>query len=105
MVEAFAIEVRQRNLAELKVYDLTRRVLYATNADEIGTSENGETLRQVIAEAQSGIVTKTLSDGTQQYELYVPVFDDIGKLRAVFELYEPVDYLDAILRNSAIPII
>jgi len=105
LTQAFHTEVRQQNLAELKVYDLNRVVLYATNSEEIGTSENGNALREVITEAQSGIATKTLPDGSRQYELYVPVFDDSGTLRAVFELYEPVGYLDAIYVKSAMPIV
>ncbi len=105
LANAFASEVRQQNLLELKVYDLNRRVIYATHLNEIGSIENGDALRKVIADSQSGLVTKLFPDGTQQYELYVPVFDVKGQLRTVFELYEPVDYLDAILIRSAIPII
>ncbi len=105
LIEAFATEVRHQNLSELKVYDLNRVVLYATNTGEIGSRENGDALKQVIAKARSGIVTKILADGTKQYELYVPVFDDSGALRAVFELYEPVGYLDNIYFKSALPII
>jgi adenylate cyclase len=102
---AFASEVRQQNLLELKVYDLNRKVLFATHLDEIGTTENGTALRDVIADAKSGIVKKKLPDDTEQYELYVPVFDESGALRVVFELYEPVDYLNTILLRSAVPII
>lgn len=102
---AFSSEVKAQNLLELKVYDLERRVLYATDAEEIGTLENGAALREVIREAEAGIVTKTLVSGARQYELYVPVFDDEGSQQAVFELYEPVDYLNTILINSAVPII
>jgi len=102
---AFETEVRQLDLSELKVYDLTRRVLYATLAEEIGTTENGEALREAIATMRPGLVTKTLDDGTRQYELYVPVFDDTGSLGAVFELYEPVDYLDALLVDSSVRLV
>jgi len=103
LVSAFTNEVREQNLAELKVYDLGRKVLFATHADEIGTLENGAALRSVIEHSNSEVVPKTLADGTRQYELYVPVFDDAGKLRTVFELYEPVGYLNAILTKAAIP--
>lgn len=105
LAAAFAMEVRQQNLLELKVYDLNRRALFATNANEIGSTENGDALRRVITEVKSGLVIKVLPNGTEQYELYVPVFDDKGALRAVFELYEPVNYLNTILLKSAIPII
>ena len=104
LLSSFADEVREQNLSELKVYDLNRKVLFATNADEIGTLENGDGLRGVIEHSVSEVVTKTLADGSQQYELYVPVFDTVGKLRTVFELYEPVGDLDAILIRAAVPI-
>jgi hypothetical protein len=57
---AFTDEVREMNLPELKVYDLERRVLFATHAEEIGTSENGEALRRTISDSKSSIVTKNL---------------------------------------------
>jgi adenylate cyclase len=103
--EAFAGEVEELNLSELKVYSLDRKVLFATHREEIGTTENGEALRAVIKHSTSEIVTKVLPDGSSQYELYVPVFDDQRTLRTVFELYEPVGYLDDILLRAAIPTI
>ncbi|MEK9672454.1 MAG: hypothetical protein VW268_08120 [Rhodospirillaceae bacterium] len=33
------------------------------------------------------------------------MFDEHGKLRTVFELYEPVDYQDRILARAAVPIL
>ncbi len=105
LAAAFAREERQQRLPELKIYDTGRHVLYATHAEEIGTMEDGAALRRVIAEGEAGIVPKTLPDGTEQYELYVPFFDASGALRAVFELYEPVGYLDSILLGAALPIV
>ncbi len=101
--KAFTDEVREMNLPELKVYDLERRVLFATKTDEIGSTENGDALRETIARSHSSVVTKDLPDGTSQYELYVPVFDAQHNVRTVFELYEPVTYLDAILLKAAVP--
>ncbi|MEK9726415.1 MAG: hypothetical protein VW405_23435, partial [Rhodospirillaceae bacterium] len=69
---AFSREVRRQDLLELKVYDLSRKVLYATNADEIGTSEDGSALREAISRSEPGVVLKVVADGTEQYELYVP---------------------------------
>lgn len=101
--KAFTDEVREMNLPELKVYDLERRVLFATNADEIGSTENGEALKKTISSSHSSVVTKDLPDGTSQYELYVPVFDARRNVRTVFELYEPATYLDAILLKASVP--
>lgn len=47
----------------------------------------------------------TLADGTEQYELYVPVFDARGALGAVLELYEPVSFLDTPLARAVGPLI
>lgn len=103
LIQAFGDEVKELGLPELKVYDLERKVLFATHADEIGTTENGAALRSVVRDSNPEIVTKNLPDGRQQYELYVPVFDGAGNLRTVFELYEPVGYLDTIFTRAAMP--
>ncbi|MEQ8194822.1 MAG: hypothetical protein RIB59_10070 [Rhodospirillales bacterium] len=41
---AFNDEIREMNLPELKVYDLERKVIFATHTKEIGTTENGAAL-------------------------------------------------------------
>ncbi|MBT4891135.1 MAG: adenylate/guanylate cyclase domain-containing protein [Rhodospirillales bacterium] len=103
LITAFSKEVREQKLQELKVYDLNRKVLFATHLDEIGTQENGSALRSVIGTENPDVATKINADGSQQYELYVPVFEDNGQLRAVFELYEPIGFLDAVLIKAAVP--
>lgn len=103
--KAFGDEVREQQLDELKIYSLDRIVLFATIESEIGSTEDGEALRKVIKNSTSQLVTKTLDDQTKQYELYVPVFDEAGDLRTVFELYEPVGHLDEILTEAALPIL
>ncbi len=102
LADAFASEVKEMNLLEIKVYGLNRHVLYATFSDEIGALENGPALRAVIQTRTPGIVKKMDRDGVQKYELYVPVFDTSGILRTVFELYEPVGYLDAIMGQAMV---
>ena len=102
---AFAREAEEFDLARLKVYDLERRVIFATDPAEIGSTEQGAALGRVIDEGQPGIVGKTDADGSELYELYVPLLDAAGRLRAVFELYEPIGYLDAILLRSALPVV
>lgn len=101
--KAFNDEVREMNLPELKVYDLDRRVLFATKSEEIGSVENGAALQEVINDDAPKLVYKALPDGQRQYELYVPVFDNAHRLGTVFELYEPVSYLDSILLRASVP--
>lgn len=103
LARAFAEKERQFNLVELKVYDEDRRTLYSTNVEDIGILEDNESLLDALANANLEIVTEIEPDGTRLYELYVPVFDDAGHVRAVFELYEPVSYLDTILLQAALP--
>ena len=101
--QAFQNEVNEMRLLELKVYNLDRQVVFATHTDEIGTTENGDALKAVISRSTSEIVTKVFANGSKQYELYVPVFNDRGELRTVFELYEPIGRLDNILLKAAGP--
>lgn len=105
LVEALAAEERHLNLPEMKVYDLGRKVLYATDRKEIGSSEPAPALAEVIGDGDPSIVTKDMPDGSKQYEFYVAAFDAGGNVRVVFELYEPVGYLDAILLKAAVPIV
>jgi len=105
LTKAFETESYELKLSELKVYDLNRRTLYATDQSEIGATEAAQVLRDVMSSGTGDVVTKTMPDGTEQYELYVPLFDEAGDMRAVFELYEPVEYLNAILTRAAVPII
>ncbi len=99
--DVFAHEAAKFKLSRLKVYDLNRRVLFATRDEEIGKIEAGAALNRVIADGEPSIVAKTEPDGTELYELYVPLVDADGRLRAVFELYEPIGYLNAILVQGA----
>ncbi len=105
LMTAFENEVHELNLSELKVYDLAGTVLYATDNSIIGTRETGEAFMQVVQNGSSQVILNTQSDNIQFYELYVPLFDEKGQIRAVFELYEPVDYLNATLLKAAVPII
>jgi len=96
---AFAEEVVEFKLQALKVYDLSRRTLFATNPRLIDRIEDAPALHAVLAGGQPAAVSHEEPDGTQVYELYVP-FRENGRLRAVFELYEPLAGLDAILLRA-----
>ena len=96
---AFAEEVVEFKLQALKVYDLSRRTLFATNPREIDRIEDAPALLAVLAGGTPVAVSHEEAEGTQVYELYVP-FRDGDRLRAVFELYEPLSGLDAILLRA-----
>lgn len=98
--DGFAQEAQEMGLSELKVYDLNRRVLYATHASEIGGIENGEALISVLTDGNAQAARKALPDGGDLYELYVPLVAGDGSVAAVFELYEPVGRLDTVLLRA-----
>jgi class 3 adenylate cyclase len=56
----------------------------------------------VIERGAPSAVAHVEPDGTRVYELYVPLLDAGGRVQAVFELYEPIDRLNAILARAAI---
>ncbi|NQV56248.1 MAG: adenylate/guanylate cyclase domain-containing protein [Rhodospirillales bacterium] len=98
---AFGNEAEELKLMALKVYDLAGRVLYSTDPASLGKLETGKALRSVVADMKSSLVRKD-EGGNSLIELYVPYLDQNGQLAAVFELYEPVGYLDGILLRSGL---
>jgi class 3 adenylate cyclase len=81
-------------LQRIKIYDLSRRVLFSSNLADLGATEDNPALRAVIAGRVRRLVDHREGDGTRVYELYVPIISPDGKFNAVMELYEPTDYLD-----------
>ncbi|MCR4377807.1 MAG: adenylate/guanylate cyclase domain-containing protein [Rhodospirillales bacterium] len=102
---AFNEQVERQKLISLKVYDLTGTVIYDINPGNIGKVETAPSLRQVILSDQPALVRKTAGDGTLAYEIYIPYLDVDGNLRAIFEVYEEVGYLDTLLLETALPAI
>lgn len=105
LYDAFASEVKELKLAKLKVYDLNAFTIYSTDAAGIGSMEQGKTLKRIIDSGKPGINLKVYPSGLEMYELYVPLLDQFGRLKAVFELYEPVTFLNEIIFREAIPTI
>ncbi len=87
--EAFSKEQFEYKLIGLKVYALSKKILYSHRVQEIGGLENNQALRAVIEQGASSIVTKQEKDGSTVLELYIPYYQQ-GKIAAVFELYESV---------------
>lgn len=102
LAEAFRHEVVELQLVRLKVYDLTGRVLYASNPADMGQLETGEALRSVIATLKPAVVATTDENGADLYELYVPVFDDARNLVSIFEMYEHTDQLNTLVMRAAL---
>ncbi len=105
LAKVFAEEVERQKLIGLKAYDLRGMVIYDINPVTIGTLETSPSLREVIVSSAPTLIRKPASDGTLAYEIYSPYLDQDGNMRAIFELYEEVGYLDALLFQTAVPAI
>jgi len=101
----FREEVERQKLINLKVYDLRGTVIYDADPVLIGTLETSQSLREVIVSNAPTLIRKAASDGTPAYEIYAPYLDQDGNLRAIFELYEEVAYLDTLLLETVAPAI
>lgn len=94
-------EVRELRIEAMKVYDLAGRTLYSTDKADLAKREVNKAMRKVVFDGKSSLVRK-LENGRPLYEIYVPVRDANGEIATVFELYESVDYLDALLIRSGL---
>jgi class 3 adenylate cyclase len=93
-------EVAELNLAHLKIYGADGTILFSSDEARIGTKDPSAAFLQAVGESEASIVRKTRAGGQSLYELYVPLaVADAPPL--VFELYEPVDYLDGLLTQVA----
>lgn len=102
--EAFEIECQQFRVAMLKVYDLERRTIFATDPSKIGEVETGDNLKTILQTKEGLIATEVIADGTTYHELYVPL-ELQGEMRLVFELYEPTSFFDELLIQAIEPIL
>ncbi len=103
--DAFAHEAEKFNLVKLKVYDLARRTIFVSDGEGLGKIETGDALRQALERKKPAVARGRGPGDETTYELYVPFFGGPlagggETLRAVFELYEPVGYLDAIMTRA-----
>lgn len=103
--DVFTEEIERQKLISLKVYDLRGMVIYDSNLIATGTLETSASLREVIVSGKPTLVRKTGIDHVLSYEIYSPHLDQDGNMRAIFELYEEVSYLDTMLKKTAIPAI
>lgn len=101
----FSEEIVRQKLINLKVYDLRGTIIFDLVASNIGRIETASSLRYVIVNLEPILVRKEAPDGSLSYEIYAPFQDDKGNLRAIFEFYEEVTYLDTLLLETAIPAI
>lgn len=88
-------EAQELNLTRLKIYNTEGTLVFSSEPLKIGTKDISPAFLQA-AEGEASVVRRAQSGEMSLYELYVPLKTaDTGLL--VFELYEPVDYLDHLL--------
>ena len=102
LTDAIAKETDEFHLERVKVYDVKGRVLFSMNPEDIGQFEQGEALKRVLRTFRPALGRTTEPNGNEFYELYVPFFQG-NQLAAVFELYEPIGYLDGLLLGAILP--
>ena len=95
LLVALSREVHELDLAHLKIYAAGGVVQYATDASKIGTVDASAAFIAASERGVSSVVHRVDPDGSALYELYVLVAVPGGS-SVVFELYEPVDYLNAL---------
>lgn len=88
----------------VKIYNLGRRVIYASDTSKIGEFEDNETIYEVLATEASSLNSEKMLNGVRAYELYAPVFDAYGNMLAIFEIYEPEQKMNEVmLLSTALP--
>lgn len=100
LLENLRGEVRELGLAHLKIYGANGLILYSSEEDQIGSSDPSTGYLNAL-NGKRTLVEKQQDDGKKLYELYVRVPDTAHPI--VMELYEPVDYLDAITLKVIVP--
>jgi adenylate cyclase len=95
-------ELLEFKISKIKIYDLNRTILYATQPANIGQQENGAGLITMLKTGVAQIIPKREGREIPLYELYVPLVVD-GVTLAIFELYEPTALLDEILFQAMRP--
>jgi hypothetical protein len=89
------------DLVHLKIYAAGGAIQYATDATKIGTVDASAAYIAASERGASSVVHRVGSDGSVLYELYVLVAVP-GRSPVVFELYEPVDHLNALLWRTGV---
>ncbi|MCC7015618.1 MAG: adenylate/guanylate cyclase domain-containing protein [Rhodospirillales bacterium] len=103
--EAFAHEAVEFSLIKLNVFDLSGIKQFASDGRGVGRVDTAEGLQRALNKREPSIVRAEGPGHETAYEIYIPFFDADKTLRAVIEMYEPVDYVDDVmLRAIAAPV-
>ncbi len=95
LAEAFADEQAEAQIVRLKIYDRAHHTIFATDHSLIGHLEDKPELVEALA-GEPSVLVENDEGGSAFYELYLPYRVD-GTVVAVFEIYQPIDGVDALL--------
>jgi class 3 adenylate cyclase len=92
-------KVRELDLTMLKIYAKGGVIQFDTDTKRIGTVDRSAAYVAAAERGESSVVYRADPDGSALYELYV-VVNVRGSTPVVFELYEPVGHLNALLLRA-----
>jgi class 3 adenylate cyclase len=101
LLAALDREVRELDLRHLKIYSSAGIIQYSTEFSQIGTEDRSPAFVAAAQRGASTAVHKVAPDGSALYELYVLVAVPDGS-PVIFELYEPVTHLNALLWRAGL---
>lgn len=100
LLDELSREVRELDLVHLKIYGAGGIIQYATEAASIGKVDRSSAYVAAFERGVQSVVRRVDPNGSVLYELYVLV-PVSGGTPIVFELYEPVDHLNALLWRAS----
>jgi len=101
-LKSLRTEESELSLSRLQIYGPDGTIVYSTIDSRIGHLDASPAFLAAMVKNERTIVRKPADDGTELYELYVPLQLDSGG-RLVVELYEPVGILDKVLLKAVGP--
>jgi signal transduction histidine kinase len=96
LLDELTREARELDLTHLKIYSSTGVIQYSSDRSKIGTVDRSPAFVAAAERGTGSVVHRAGPDGSSLYELYV-LLPVPGSLPVIFELYEPVDHLNALL--------
>lgn len=93
---ALALVLADSRMAQLKIYDRSGRLIYTTDDTPLGEVERDSPMHDVLETGAPQILLQD-SGALPLYEIYVLLRNALGTPHLVFEVYEPVDYLNGLM--------
>lgn len=89
--------------ARIKIYGTRGRVLFSLNKEQVGEIESNQAIADAVTHKSETLKQVTEDSGESYYEIYVPLLNKRGEVRAVVELYEAASQFQKVLWKNALP--